>query len=89
MDDKYEVLNKGENDANQATPAVSVSGVSHSGSPAADATPLLDQEADLLKSTTDLNTKKFQSESEQFSLVICFIKMRLLTLTSLFCVKYK
>ncbi|CAG9529780.1 unnamed protein product [Cercopithifilaria johnstoni] len=60
MGDKYEVLNAHQNDATAAIPHASLSG-----SPAADVTPLLDPEAELLKSTTDLCTKKFESEKEQ------------------------
>lgn len=65
MGDKYEVLNMYQNAP--ATPARSTSG-----SPAADITPLVDPEAELLRTNTDLSTKKFKSESRlsSFSLSI-------------------
>ncbi|VDK81476.1 unnamed protein product [Litomosoides sigmodontis] len=78
MGDKYEVLNKCKNDATRGISTAP--DVLHAGSPVVDVTPLLDPEVDLLKSTTDHDAKKFPSESGHF---LYFIKMQLLTLTSL------
>ncbi|KAL3995631.1 hypothetical protein ACH3XW_26635 [Acanthocheilonema viteae] len=66
MGDKYEVLDVYQNNAVPAVPAAS--NVSPSGSPAGDITPLLDPEVELLKSSTDLYTRKFEPESGQFLL---------------------
>lgn len=63
MGDKYEILDAYQNNAIPSTPAAS--DVPPGISPP-DTTPLPDPEPELLKSTTDLYSKKFETGSKQY-----------------------
>uniref|UniRef100_A0A0R3S0A1 Coiled-coil_56 domain-containing protein n=1 Tax=Elaeophora elaphi TaxID=1147741 RepID=A0A0R3S0A1_9BILA len=68
MGDKYVALNAYPKGDIMGTPAVS--DVPLPGSPAAaDVTPLLDQEVEVLRSVTDLYSKKFEPEKEKMKVM--------------------